>query len=66
MRFGSFPTRLNSVVLTEFSSYLVFVVDGLKLNARKIFSNAYCRALAITSVIQTSSTKESLGHPKKD
>jgi hypothetical protein len=46
--FGSFPTRLNSVVLTEFSSYLAFVLlEGTKPNGSKISSNESCRALSI-------------------
>jgi hypothetical protein len=40
---------------TDISSYLAFVVDGIKPNGRELSSNVYCRALSITSLVKTSS-----------
>jgi hypothetical protein len=56
---GSFPGRLISVILAEFSSYLAFVVDGIKPNGRKIYSNEYCRALSFLSCVQRASLYKS-------
>jgi hypothetical protein len=61
---GSFPRRLNSVVLTEFSSYLAFCVDTIKPNGRKTSSNEYCRALSTTSDIQNSSLEKIISEGK--
>jgi hypothetical protein len=44
---GSFPMQLNSVVSTEISSYLAFVVEGIESNGCKIHSNKSCRALSL-------------------